>query len=216
MIGNHGRSATLEPTNQLVSLLDLRSEAVDGEEIAEIVTVTISALTDLPNSTATNTSILARALVEWGAGGVSPAATVDVRPGLLLSLPCSFLRVSAANEGSVSGSAYIVSASAGYYPRGGPSRITRTIRRDTSLGASSSLDITVPAFAEDVDVRRTPNGADYTLRFLDGGSSIRYEVAVGAGSEPGIIRLAPDIVTVRIVNGTTAIDSARAIFGLAL
>ncbi len=215
LVGNLGRSVTLPPDNRLRDVLSVTED--DGDGGASVISATLQIGNDTQGSSATDATIRARAQIEWGTGGAQHSAEIDVRPGLILSVPASFLRISVANESAIAGSSYVAFASASYLPRGGPSFVTRTVRRDTALAATATLNLAVPtAFIYDVDVRRTPNNAAYTLRFLDAAPNILYEMAVGAGSDPGPIRLAPEVTTVRIVNDATQIDRARAVFGMAL
>lgn len=206
---NAGRSIDLDD-NSLKPLLDL----VGDDKLAGVITVSMWA--EVINPSGASFDLRIRAQVQWGVAGASHTAMIDVRRGTLFSVPASSLRIAAANQGSTT--AVRVGALAGYAPRGGPSHVTRTLYDDDGVAANGTEDFSVPDFAYDVDVRRNPASAPYTLRFLGGaaGGNLVYEVAVGANSDPGPIRLSNDIWTVRIANGATAITTSRAVFGLAL
>lgn len=214
--GNSGRSLNLPPDNVLRSILDIRGAS---DELSAMMTLIIDAEIDPASSTATANDVLVRAQLIWGVGGVSHTAVIDVGRGTLVSVPASFLRVSVANEGSVSGSSYVVGASVSYFPRGGPSRVTRTLRRATAIAAGGSVDFDVPTYATDVTIYRTPTSSAYQLRMLASTTSVAIigAVDVAANADAPIhLPLPNECRVVRYLDGGAGTTQMRAVFGLAL
>ena len=213
--GNSGRSLNLPPDDILRAILDIRG---GDDELAAMMTLVIDAEIDPSSSTATSQDVLVRARLEWGTGGVSHVAVVDVGRGTILSLPTSFLRVAVANEGGVSGSSYVVGASAGYLPRAGPSRGTRTIRRATAVAAGESISFAVPTFATDVTIYRTLTTSAYQLRFSASSTSLAIigSVDVAANADaPAHLPLPNECRIVSYVDVGSGTAQFRAVFGLA-
>lgn len=206
--GSVGSSAPSLPANdQLIRLIDTRGD----DELGGVVSVALGV--DVPDAFTSGDILRIRGRIKWGSGGVTQSADIDVRRGTIISVPCSAIEVSVANEGTQI--TPTVWAQAAHMPRGGGGNATRTRYRDTSIGNGNSWDSVVPPFARLVSVMRNPQSAPMILRFLDSDGTVAYEENVAASGTAFRIPLSGDIATLRLVAGA-AITLARAVFDLDL
>lgn len=154
------------------------------------------------------------ARIQWGSGGVQYEVDVDLVRGAVFQLSCSFLRVNVRGSGT---GRYRFSAHVGYNAAG-----DKSARRTITYGAIgvgvSSTARSIPNFARDVQILRTPTTANLTLRFEQGGAVVaEHNVGNGPGDAAEIIRVPHIASEVVIVNGMgAALAQCYAVYGLCL
>lgn len=181
------------------------------------------------------------AMLEWGTGGASVSAEVDVGKGTQVQISASFVALAVRNDGAVDdgrgtsidpqpGPQDVVALVAGYGSRVAFGKATRTFFfRAIPPTIDGAAFVTVPNFAKSVLVSRTPATAPLTLELVDNvpfptgdpqfapGGTVRSSFPFPAGALPSSIDLNALAAFVRVRNtGTAPIAFLQVAFELAL
>lgn len=206
------------------TILDLRGD----DECARVVTIALFNPDQfLPNRAGVPLAANANpgqqpgfAFIEFGAGGASAVALIDV--GQTFALPCSSLRISVIYSpvdivvAPVAPASIRLGAFACYAPvsHGLPPTFTTTIGA-VGIGGTSALTLIAP-FARGLNVYRTPQTCDYVLRIHDGVGNIIMAVNVPALADPFTLALPGQARFWSLVNGAVAMLGAQGVELLAL
>lgn len=184
---------------------------------AEVMSIGLIA----PTTSASATQIRVKGILEFGNAGVQCVAEIDFCQGVVLSVPGSFVRLSAIDDGSV-GLAGAVNVTCGAfvsYKNISTSRPPKRTRyRDTALADTASVVFTVPAFASQFWVERTPSNP-MTVSVQRSGLGALYDVNVARGAAMDPLPLSNDAANIVVTNtdgAGLAIDKMRVIFELSL
>jgi hypothetical protein len=180
------------------------------------------------------------AVLEWGTGGASVSAEVDVAKGTQVQISASYIAVSVRNDGAVDdgsgntvdpqpASQDVIVLVAGYGGRPAFGKTTRTFYFHNLL-TNRSVRVVVPNFAKSVLVSRNPIGTTAiavdlvdNLPFSTGdpqfspGGSVRSSFAFPAGAAPPSIDLYSATALVDVRNtSSVAVSFLQVAFELAL
>jgi len=235
---NVGRSikvvATAIGATDQVPLVELKGDDESAAAVALTLQSDITQFTTPPGSSINDIF----GIIEWGSGGFQATAQVDFMMGTIINLYCSWLRLTAAIEGSI-GDVATFGAFAAMGHRQGSFSPQRTVTRDVDgnfintigPGASSAM-IEIPKFAHAVELSGIGQGfpqpitlGAYSLRFftITGGfiSEAYFTSTTGAvfDYKSGVpVRWPGHARRMTIVNrdAVIAIQNPRLIFQLAL
>lgn len=208
-LGNLGRSETFALT--AANILNGRTILNLGgpDEEARDLSIWVSA--ELLNPAPANFINDALARLQWGSGGVQETADVDLGLGTVIQLTCSSLRVSALASGSGNLKA---NASVGYGQSGHVSPAQRTLKSAAAPAIAALEDFTMPRFACDLVVMRTPSTADFVIQFRRFDGTALGDIAIAPGDRMEAVRIPGGTQVVRITNGGVAMTALSLIFGL--
>jgi hypothetical protein len=164
--GNVGRSVDVKPSFSLEAD-PTPIVGLDGDdETARAVTVTMSVPLFPASGVAGGGGHIVQGVVKWGIGGVQTEARFDVINGTTFSVLATWLRVLAVNFASpVLGRTIKVGAFVGYFPKPYSPGPQLTLLTSTALADGASEIFQIPAYAFDLSIITSPQGA-YTIEYL--------------------------------------------------
>jgi len=205
---NAGRSETLSPDDVLRAIIN----ASGPDEDSSVITVTFSSRPTA--ALTTGQTFRVRGVIQWGSGGFQHEAEIDLAHGSIISVAASWIRCSAANEGT--GASVIVGATIGYMPRAGGHQARRT-RYQPSLDADNMYAYVVPSFATTFTFMRGESWVPFAIQLLENevDDNILGEYVIAAGEQaPQGIPLPNNCRRVRIIpNPVSTIEGASGFDG---
>lgn len=208
--------ANLAPTQP--RQVDLARWIGETEE-ATSVTITLSPVAPVEVQSGLVTPLLPYGIVEFGSRDSLVTVEVDILKGVQFTVGASYVVVKAALEESLDLGirGMTVAGMLSFAPTVRTDSLQRTLYRQTDLAIGDTAVFTVPQFAKDVRLWRSPATSSATIAFRDSNGNLSYDYALAAGSymlDP--LPLTGDIAEIDVTPGDAIMSQIRLVFDLVI